>query len=54
MPVLFVGHGSPLYAIEDNEWSRGFRGLAQLVPRPRSVLMRMLHSEQFEQLAFCG
>jgi 4,5-DOPA dioxygenase extradiol len=42
MPVLFVGHGSPLYAIEDNEWSRGFRGLATLVPRPKAVLMRAI------------
>src|SRR3954467_10211409 len=42
-PVLFAGHGSPLYAIEDNEWSRGFRNLAQLVPRPRAVLMVSAH-----------
>ena len=43
MPVLFVGHGSPLYAIEENEWSRGFRGLADLTPRPSSVLMVSAH-----------
>jgi 4,5-DOPA dioxygenase extradiol len=43
MPVLFVGHGSPLYAIQDNEWSRGFRALAELVPRPRAVLMVSAH-----------
>jgi 4,5-DOPA dioxygenase extradiol len=43
MPVLFVGHGSPLYAIEDNEWSRGFRGLATLVPRPKAILMVSAH-----------
>ena len=43
MPVLFVGHGSPLYAIEDNQWSRGFRSLAQLVPRPRAVVMVSAH-----------
>ncbi len=24
MPVLFVGHGSPMNAIEDNEFSRSF------------------------------
>jgi len=39
MPVLFVGHGSPMNAIEDNEWSRGFRSLSELVPRPRAILM---------------
>src|SRR5437867_3385823 len=43
MPVLFVGHGSPLYAIQDNAWSRGFRGLAELVPRPRAILVVSAH-----------
>jgi 4,5-DOPA dioxygenase extradiol len=43
MPVLFVGHGSPLFAIEDNEWSRGFQALSELVPRPRAVLMVSAH-----------
>ena len=43
MPVLFVGHGSPLYAIQDNEWSRGFRSLSQLVPRPQAILMVSAH-----------
>jgi 4,5-DOPA dioxygenase extradiol len=43
MPVLFVGHGSPPYAIQDNEWSRGFRGLTRLAPRPHAVLMISAH-----------
>ncbi len=43
MPVLFAGHGSPLYAIQDNEWSRGFRGLSHLVPRPRAIVMVSAH-----------
>ena len=43
MPVLFVGHGSPLYAIQTNEWSRGFRGLTELVPQPRAILMVSAH-----------
>jgi len=43
MPVLFVGHGSPLYAIQDNEWTRGFRSLSELVPRPRAILMVSAH-----------
>ncbi len=29
MPVLFVGHGNPMNAIEDNAWSRAFRDLAR-------------------------
>jgi 4,5-DOPA dioxygenase extradiol len=43
MPVLFVGHGSPMNAIEDNAWSRGFRDLARLLPRPRAVLAVSAH-----------
>jgi 4,5-DOPA dioxygenase extradiol len=43
MPVLFVGHGSPMNASEDNIWSRGFRNLAGLLPRPRAVLAVSAH-----------
>ena len=43
MPVLFVGHGSPMNAIEDNQWSRGFRALAGLVTRPKAILAISAH-----------
>lgn len=43
MPALFVGHGSPMNAIEDNAWSRGFAGLADGLPRPRAVLAVSAH-----------
>jgi 4,5-DOPA dioxygenase extradiol len=43
MPVLFVGHGSPMNAIEDNEWSRGFRALGGLLPRPKAILAVSAH-----------
>ena len=43
LPVLFVGHGSPMNGIEDNVWSRGFRELAGLLPRPRAVLAVSAH-----------
>ncbi len=42
-PVLFVGHGSPLNAIEDNLWSRGFRALGAALPRPRAILVISAH-----------
>jgi len=42
-PVLFVGHGSPMNAIEDNAWSRAFGTLAGLLPRPRAVLAVSAH-----------
>lgn len=43
MPVLFVGHGSPLNALEDNRWSRGFAALANLMTRPKAVLVISAH-----------
>jgi 4,5-DOPA dioxygenase extradiol len=45
MPVLFVGHGSPMNAIEDNEFSRGWREIARTVPRPAAILCISAHWE---------
>ncbi len=45
MPVLFVGHGSPMNAIEDNAWSRTWRELGQRLRRPRAVLCVSAHWE---------
>lgn len=42
-PVLFVGHGSPMNAIEDNRWSRALRALGPQLPRPRAVLCISAH-----------
>jgi 4,5-DOPA dioxygenase extradiol len=43
MPILFIGHGSPMNAIEDNTWSRGFRALGALLPRPKAILSVSAH-----------
>jgi len=43
MPVLFVGHGSPMNAIEDNAFTRTWRELAASIPRPRAILMVSAH-----------
>jgi len=43
MPVVFVGHGSPMNAIEDNQWSRGFRSLGGLLPEPKAILSVSAH-----------
>jgi 4,5-DOPA dioxygenase extradiol len=45
MPALFVGHGSPMNAIEDNEFSRGWKKIAQDLPRPKAVLCVSAHWE---------
>lgn len=45
MPVLFMGHGSPMNAIEDNEFSRTWEELGITLPRPRAVLCISAHWE---------
>jgi 4,5-DOPA dioxygenase extradiol len=43
MPVLFVGHGSPMNAIEDNEFSRRWKQMAKEIPVPQAVLVISAH-----------
>lgn len=43
MPVLFVGHGSPMNAIEDNEYSRGWIEIAKKIPKPEAILSVSAH-----------
>src|SRR5262245_41029470 len=43
MPALFVGHGSPMNAIEDNDWSRGWARVAAGLPRPSAILCVSAH-----------
>jgi len=45
MPVLFLGHGSPMNAIEENDFHRSWRALAQRLPRPKAVLCVSAHWE---------
>lgn len=43
MPVLFVGHGSPMNGIEDNDFSRGWREMGAALPVPAAVLVVSAH-----------
>ncbi len=45
MPVLFVGHGSPMNAIEDNAFSRAWTRMGSELPRPRAILSVSAHWE---------
>src|SRR5512146_758991 len=45
MPVLFVGHGSPMNAIEDNEFSQNWREVGRSLPRPKAILCISAHWE---------
>ena len=45
MPVLFVGHGSPMNAIENNEFSRTWIETGKILPRPKAILSISAHWE---------
>ena len=45
MPVLFLGHGSPMNAIEENEFVTGFRNIAGTIPKPNAILCVSAHWE---------
>jgi 4,5-DOPA dioxygenase extradiol len=45
MPVLFVGHGNPMNAIEENEFSLAWRDLAARLPKPVAILCISAHWE---------
>jgi 4,5-DOPA dioxygenase extradiol len=45
MPSLFVGHGNPMNAIEENEFVQGFRNVATTIPQPNAILVVSAHWE---------
>lgn len=42
-PLLFIGHGSPMNGIEDNEFSRRWQQMATEIPQPAAVLVVSAH-----------
>ncbi len=45
MPILFLGHGNPMNAIEDNSFTRGFQSMSKTLPKPRAILCISAHWE---------
>lgn len=45
MPVLFVGHGSPMNAIEQNEFTEGWQHMSLSIPTPKAILCISAHWE---------
>jgi 4,5-DOPA dioxygenase extradiol len=43
MPVLFIGHGSPMNIVLDNAFTRSLRELGRVLPRPRAILVVSAH-----------
>jgi len=45
MPALFIGHGNPMNAIEENEFSRLWQEAAKEIPKPKAILCISAHWE---------
>lgn len=43
MPILFLGHGSPMNAIEENQFVLGFREVSKKIPMPNAILCISAH-----------
>jgi 4,5-DOPA dioxygenase extradiol len=45
MPVLFIGHGNPMNAIEHNKYSDSWQKMGANLPRPKAILCISAHWE---------
>ncbi len=45
MPMLFIGHGNPMNAIEENSFVQGFRDTAKKLPKPTAIVCISAHWE---------
>jgi 4,5-DOPA dioxygenase extradiol len=43
LPALFLGHGSPMNALQENDWTRAWAAIGARLPRPRAVLAISAH-----------
>ena len=43
MPAAFLGHGSPMNALDTNRYTRAWRAFGANVPRPRAILVVSAH-----------
>jgi len=43
MPLLFVGHGSPMNAIEETEFTKGWKKAADELPKPKAIICVSAH-----------
>lgn len=43
MPALFIGHGNPMNAVEENQFVEGFKNSIKNVPKPNAILCISAH-----------
>lgn len=46
-PTIFVGHGNPMYAIEENEFTQEWQKLGKTLPKPKAIVVISAHWETF-------
>jgi 4,5-DOPA dioxygenase extradiol len=54
MPVLFMGHGNPMNAVEDNVFTRQWSKMAQDIPTPQAILIVSAHWETLDTKVYAG
>jgi 4,5-DOPA dioxygenase extradiol len=43
MPAIFFGHGNPMNALLENDYTRGWRSIGAAMPRPKAILSVSAH-----------
>lgn len=43
MPALFLGHGNPMNAIQQNAWTQSWTAIGTMLPRPKAILCVSAH-----------
>ncbi len=43
MPLLFIGHGSPMNALANNDYTQALNQIARLIPQPKAILCVSAH-----------
>jgi 4,5-DOPA dioxygenase extradiol len=43
MPAIFFGHGNPMNALQQNDWTSGWATLGKAIPRPRAIVCVSAH-----------
>lgn len=46
-PTIFVGHGNPMYAIEENDFTQEWQKLGKTLPKPKAIVVISAHWETF-------
>jgi len=49
LPSLFIAHGAPLLAIEDNDYTQFLNSLAKTFPKPKAIVLFSAHWESANQ-----